>query len=329
MRCLPTRPHRDPRCRRRRRSPSSAAPARPVALAVVREVFDRRIVRLFRLLLGVEVVEVAEELVEPVHRRQELVAVAEVVLAELSGGVAERLEQLGDRRVLGLQPDRRPGYPDLAQPSPVATLAGDERRPAGRAALLRMSGEAHPLVGEAVDVGRAIAHQAIAVATQVGDPDVVTPDDEDVGSPCGTEPPLEADAATVDGQSSFAATTRDASVRSGGLDPRRHVGGDEQAAGAEGGEISEHVIPHRPPDEARREAGDRTAERHRQVGRALDGNAARRTGSIRSAAPSRATRSSSPARAPTGRGTAAIRRSPPSTPAPSPRRGRSLRSARC
>ena len=40
------------------------------------------------LLLGVEVVEVAEELVEAVGRRKILVAVAEVVLAELAGGVA-------------------------------------------------------------------------------------------------------------------------------------------------------------------------------------------------------------------------------------------------
>ena len=55
-----------------------------------------RVVGVLRLLLGIEVVEVAEELVEAVHRRQELVAVAEMVLAELAGGVALRLQQLGD-----------------------------------------------------------------------------------------------------------------------------------------------------------------------------------------------------------------------------------------
>ena len=61
---------------------------------------------LLGLLLGVEVVEVAEELVEAVDRRQVLVPVAQVVLAELAGGVAERLEQLGDGRVFLLQADR-------------------------------------------------------------------------------------------------------------------------------------------------------------------------------------------------------------------------------
>ena len=55
---------------------------------------------MFRLILGVQVVEVTEELVEAVNRWQELVAVAEMILAELPGRVALRLEQLGDRRVL-------------------------------------------------------------------------------------------------------------------------------------------------------------------------------------------------------------------------------------
>ena len=75
------------------------------------------IVGILRLLLGVEVVEVAEELVEAVHRRQELVAVAEMVLAELAGGVAQRLEQLGDGRVLRSAGRRSaPGRPTLVRP---------------------------------------------------------------------------------------------------------------------------------------------------------------------------------------------------------------------
>ena len=74
---------------------------------------------MLRLLLGVQVVQVAEELVEPVHRRQVLVAVAEVVLAELAGGVAERLEQLGDGGILGAQAQVRARQPDLAQPGAV------------------------------------------------------------------------------------------------------------------------------------------------------------------------------------------------------------------
>jgi hypothetical protein len=68
---------------------------------------------MLRLLLGVEVVEIAEELIEAVHRRQEFVAVAEMVLAELAGGVAERFQRLGDGDVLRLQAERRARQADL------------------------------------------------------------------------------------------------------------------------------------------------------------------------------------------------------------------------
>src|SRR5262249_32807448 len=43
------------------------------------------IVAVFGLLFGIEVIMIAEEFVEAVHRRRELVAIAEVVLAELPG----------------------------------------------------------------------------------------------------------------------------------------------------------------------------------------------------------------------------------------------------
>ena len=50
------------------------------------------IIFVFRLLFGVEVVEIAEELVEAVDRRQVLVAVALVVFAKLASGVALAFE---------------------------------------------------------------------------------------------------------------------------------------------------------------------------------------------------------------------------------------------
>ena len=59
-----------------------------------RRIFE--VVGMFRLLAGVEVVERAEELVEAVRGGQSLVGVAQMVLAELRGHVALRLEELGD-----------------------------------------------------------------------------------------------------------------------------------------------------------------------------------------------------------------------------------------
>ena len=141
-----------------------------------------RVVGILRLLLRVEVVEVAEELVEAVDRRQELVAVAEMVLAELAGRVALRLEQLGERRVLLGQPFLGARQADLEQAGAEAGLAGDERGAPGGAGLLRvMVGEDRAFLGDAVDVRRAVAHHAAVVGADVPQPDVVAEDDEDVG----------------------------------------------------------------------------------------------------------------------------------------------------
>ena len=88
-----------------------------------------------------------------------------------------RLQELRDRGVLRLQTDIRARYPNLAQPRPEHALAGDESRPARRAALLTVRiGEPHPLVCDSVDVRRPIPHQPIAIATQIRDPNVVAPD---------------------------------------------------------------------------------------------------------------------------------------------------------
>ena len=61
-------------------------------------------------------VEVAEELVEAVAGWQHLVAVAQMVLAELAGDVALRLEQRGDGRVFLLHALGRARQADLRRP---------------------------------------------------------------------------------------------------------------------------------------------------------------------------------------------------------------------
>ena len=158
---------------------------RPEPLAEARELLLGRVVVVLRFLLGVQVVEVPEELVEAVRGRQELVLVAQVVLAELARGVAQGLERRGDGRVLGPQADVRAGHPDLRQAGPVRVLPGDERSPTGGAALLPVVvRESSALVRDAVDVRGAVAHQPVAVAGEVGHADVITPDDEDVRTIC-------------------------------------------------------------------------------------------------------------------------------------------------
>ena len=70
---------------------------------------------------------------------------------------------------------------DLGQPGADGRLAGDERRPAGGAALLAVpTGEHRAFLGDAVDVRRLVAHVATVVAARVVPADVVAHDDEDV-----------------------------------------------------------------------------------------------------------------------------------------------------
>ncbi len=159
--------------------------ARSVGRLEFRELLRVRIVAVLGLFLRVEVIEVAEELVEPVHRRQVLVHVAEVVLAELAGRVSLHLQQFGNRRVLRLQADVHARGADFRQARAEDALPGDECGPAGGAALFAVGiREQHAFGRETVDVGRVVSHHATAVAREIPDADVVTPDDEDVWFSC-------------------------------------------------------------------------------------------------------------------------------------------------
>ena len=141
----------------------------------------RRVVGVSGILHRVQVIEVAEELVEAVDGRQVLVAIAEVVLAELAGGVAHRLERGRDRRRLVRNADRGARLADRRQAGADRELAGDEvRAPGGAARLGVVVGEQHPFGGQLVEVRRPAGHDAAVVGADVEPADVVTHDEEDV-----------------------------------------------------------------------------------------------------------------------------------------------------
>jgi hypothetical protein len=107
-----------------------------------------RVVEPVRIGHCVEVVQVAEELVEPVHRREELVQVAQMVLAELPSLVAERLQHGGERHRRVRHADIGAGLTNGGKTRAQRQLASDEVRPARRAARLGVIvGEHHPLCG--------------------------------------------------------------------------------------------------------------------------------------------------------------------------------------
>ncbi len=114
-----------------------------------------RIVRIVGLFFGIEVIEVAEELIESVNGGQMLVAVAEVVLAELAGGIAEILHELPNRGILEAEPERRARHADLRETGTDRRLAGNKGGATGGATLLPVEiGEHRAFLGDAVDVRR-------------------------------------------------------------------------------------------------------------------------------------------------------------------------------
>ncbi|MCY1415003.1 hypothetical protein D9M71_304700 [compost metagenome] len=135
----------------------------------------------FRFFFGIHVVQVAEELIKAMVGRQVPVAVAQVVLAELAGGVALLLHRITDgRRPIG-DAMLGAGHADGQQTGAKRMLAQDERRTPGGAGLLAVGmSEQCAFFADAVDVGSFVAHHALVVGTEVKDADVVAEDHQDV-----------------------------------------------------------------------------------------------------------------------------------------------------
>src|SRR3954453_11556319 len=164
--------------------PAVKDPTRDEELLKDRQIL--RVVRLLGLLLRVEVVEVAVELVEAMHGRQELVAVTQMVLAVLGRHVAQGLEQLGQGRVFGLEPLLGTRQSDGRQSRAHRDLPGDERRAPRRATGLRVGiGQHRTLGSEAIYARRLGAHQPTVVGTHIKPTDVIRQDQEHVRLVCG------------------------------------------------------------------------------------------------------------------------------------------------
>ena len=139
------------------------------------------VIRVLRFFLGVQVIEVAEELVEAVIGRQMFIQIAQMVLPELSGHVSLRLQQFGNRRILTLQAFLGSWQAHFQEARPEAALSSDERC-APRCAGLFAIGvrEEHALFRDAIYIGRPVTHHALVVGTDVPVADVIAPDDQDV-----------------------------------------------------------------------------------------------------------------------------------------------------
>ena len=155
------------------------------------------------LLHRVEVIEIAPVFLEAVRGRQRRGVVAEMVLAELAGVVAEVEQEFRERRRAGPQIGRAAGQLRRDHAGAQRIHAGEEGVAARGAALHGdIVHEDRAFVADAVDVGRFAHHQAAVVDARLHPADVVAHDEEDVGlgllrgSPARSLPPT----ATSNGQ---------------------------------------------------------------------------------------------------------------------------------
>ena len=133
----------------------------------------------------IEVIQVAPEFLEAVRGRQRVGVVAEMVLAELAGVVAEIEQEFGERRSAGPQIGRAAGQLRGDHAGAQRIHAGEEGIAPGRAALLGVIvHEDCAFVADAIDVRRLADHQAAVVDARLHPADIVTHDEEDVGFLC-------------------------------------------------------------------------------------------------------------------------------------------------
>ena len=127
-------------------------------------------------------IQVAPEFLEAVRGRQRVGVVAQVVLAELAGVVAEIEQELGKRRRPGPQVGWAAGNFRQDHANADRLHAGDEGRPPRRAALLGVIVREHrAFVADAIDVGRFADHQTTVVDARLHPADIVAHDEEDIG----------------------------------------------------------------------------------------------------------------------------------------------------
>src|SRR5262249_12760415 len=140
------------------------------------------IVAMTGVLHCIEVIEIPEELIEAVQRRQELIEVAQMVLAELAGGVTHGFQHGGNSRRGIRHADRRASLTDSSQSSADREFAGDEVRTTRRAARFGIIiGTSDRLRRQPIEVGGSTSNYSWIVDADVCPADVVPHDEDNVG----------------------------------------------------------------------------------------------------------------------------------------------------
>jgi hypothetical protein len=111
--------------------------------------------------------------------RQRCGMVAQVILAELAGGIAEIVQKLGERRRTGPQIRRATGKLWWNHAGAQRMHSGEKSVASGGAALLGIIGhEFSAFAPDAVDIWRFSDHQSFMVDARLHDADIVAHDEQ-------------------------------------------------------------------------------------------------------------------------------------------------------
>ena len=126
-------------------------------------------------------IQIAPEFLEAVRGRQRVDVVAQMILAELAGVVAEIEQELGKMRRPGPYIGWAAGKFRQDHADADRLHAGDEGRTPGSATLLGVIvHELGTFIADAVDVGRLPDHQPLMVDARLHPADIIAHDEEDI-----------------------------------------------------------------------------------------------------------------------------------------------------
>src|SRR5205823_13050772 len=127
-------------------------------------------------------IQVAKKFVEAVDSGQKLIEIAEMILAELAGGVALRFERGGDSASLSWYAHLGSRLADSGHARANGKFAHDKVRATCCATRFRVVvREQHSFLGHLVEVGCPPGHHAAMVSADVPHADIIAHDEQDIG----------------------------------------------------------------------------------------------------------------------------------------------------
>lgn len=139
------------------------------------------VITILWLFFGVEVIQISEELIKAMHGWRMLVEISLMVLSKLICRIALALQNGGHRDVNFLPSLRSVWHTNFGHASSHGNVPADECRASRGTTLLPVViGEADAFAGNAVDVGRFVAHHPPVVVADIPRADIIAPDDENI-----------------------------------------------------------------------------------------------------------------------------------------------------